>query len=103
MWLYGAIGDVVKYISCCMELNSIIESSNKKIIDKIPNWLIDELKLLAEEFLDQMKENPTLLNNSLVWVENKIFTLGLAPDLIINSIGPIKVNYQIRDDSLISN
>jgi len=103
MWLYGAIGDVVKYISCCIELNSIIESSNKKIIDKIPNWLIDEIKLLAEEFLDQMKENPTLLNNSLVWVENKIFTLGLAPDLIINSIGPIKVNYQIRDDSLISN
>lgn len=101
MKLYGAIGNVNTYINYCIKINSIIESVNDKIIDKIPDWLIDEMKSLSEEFFNQLKDNPTLLGNSLVWVENKIFTLGLAPKLIEESIESITVNYQINDDSLI--
>lgn len=97
MFLHAAKGDVVKYITCCLDLDAEIKFSNRKIVEQIPSWLIKEVKSLSEEFRSQLNNNPDLLSETLVWTENKSFTLGFAPKVLADEVENIKVSFVASD------
>ncbi len=97
MFLHAAKGDVAKYITCCLDLDAEIKFSNRKIVEQIPSWLIKEVKSLSEEFQSQLKNNPNLLSQTLVWTENKSFTLGFAPMALADEAKNIKVSFVASD------
>ncbi len=97
MFLHAAKGDVAKYITCCLDLDAEIKFSNRKIVEQIPSWLIKKVQSMSEEFQRQLKNNPNLLSQTLVWTENKSFTLGFAPMALADEAKNIKVSFVASD------